>query len=131
MFFSDEDHLRVTKVRTVDGNTPYFDEQGRPITKTVFMPLNRDTKKLLEEENTRKPNHLKLKIEVMKAYKPTPVPVAPAVDVDALQKKLNDLEAENKLLKESKAIDDLLNHSGDNGTADKTNKAKNLSNESK
>lgn len=101
MFFN-EDQLKVTKVRTVDGLTPVFDEQGRPAVKTVFVPANRDTKKLLEEENTRKPNHLKMKIELVKAYQPQPVTHVADPEIDALQKRIADLEAENKKLQETK-----------------------------
>lgn len=103
MFFN-EDQFKVIKVRTVDGTTPVFTEKGVPVTKTVWLPANRDTKKLLEEENSRKPNHLKMKIEFVKAYTPAPVPNEPRADMSALEKRILELEAENKKLQDQKVL---------------------------
>lgn len=97
MFFN-EDHLRITKVRTLDGLSPQIGEDEKPVKKIIQAPLNKDTKKLFEDQNTRLPNSLKMKIEVVKAYKPEPAPVAAPVDVSALEKKIAELEAQNQAL---------------------------------
>jgi hypothetical protein len=101
MFFQ-EDHLRITKVKTIDGTSPLIGEDERPVKKVIFAPLNPLSKKLLEDQNTRLPTNLKMKIETVKAYKPEPIPAAPTEDVGALKLKLQQLEQENKSLKESK-----------------------------
>jgi hypothetical protein len=133
MFFQ-EDHLRITKVKTIDGTSPLIGEDERPVKKVIFAPLNPLSKKLLEDQNTRLPTNLKMKIETVKAYKPEPVPAAPAVDVEALQKQLEQLEQENKSLKENKVEANGTN--GLNSLVDKTvvkeeNKSKNVGHESK
>lgn len=110
MFFN-EDHLRITKIRTTDGISPLMGEDERPQKKIIFAPLNPQTKKLFEEENSRKPNQLKMKIEVVKAYHPEPIPQAPAVDVSALEAKIKALEAENNSLKINKVSSENLNGS--------------------
>lgn len=110
MFFN-EDHLRITKVRTTDGISPLMGEDERPQKKIIFAPLNPQTKKLFEEENSRKPNQLKMKIEVVKAYRPEPIPQAPAVDVSALEERIKALEAENNSLKINKVTSESTNGS--------------------
>lgn len=72
MFFN-EDHLRVTKVRTADGTTPLMDPSNeKTLKKIVLMPDNALTRKLLDEQNNILPNPLKMKIERIPAYKPVP-----------------------------------------------------------
>lgn len=110
MFFN-EDHLRITKIRTNDGISPTMGEDERPLKKIIHAPLNPQTKKLFEEENSRKPNQLKMKIEVVKAYKPEPIPQAPAVDVSALEERIKALEAENNSLKINKVSSEIPNDS--------------------
>lgn len=110
MFFH-EDHLRITKVRTLDGISPLMGEDERPQKKIVFAPLNPQTKKLFEEENSRKPNQLKMKIEVVKAYQPEPIPQGPSSEVLDLQAKIKALEAENNSLKINKVSSENLNGS--------------------
>jgi hypothetical protein len=100
MFFN-EDHLRITKVKTIDGTSPLIGEDERPVKKVVFAPLNPLSKKLLEDQNTRLPTNLKMKIEVVKAYKPESIPAAPTEDLAALKLRLQQLEQENKSLKEN------------------------------
>lgn len=102
MFFS-VDHLRITKVKTINGTTPLTGDDEKPVKKIIFAPLNRDTKKLFEDQNTRLPNNIKMKIEVVKAYKPEPLPAGPSEETIALQNKIAELEAQNKALKEQKA----------------------------
>lgn len=120
MFFN-EDHLRITKIRTNDGISPVMGEDERPLKKIIHAPLNPQTKKLFEEENTRKPNQLKMKIEVVKAYRPESIPQAPAVDVSAFEARIKQLEEENKSLKANKVTSENTNGS------EITEKAKTLS----
>lgn len=110
MFF-EEDHLRITKIRTNDGISPTMGEDERPLKKIIHAPLNPWTKKLFEEENSRKPNQLKMKIEVVKAYKPEPVPQAPPVDVSALQAEIEELKRQNNELKINKVTSEIPNDS--------------------
>lgn len=98
MFFN-EDHLRITKVRTADGISPVMGEDEKPLKKIIHAPLNKETVKLFNEQNNRLPNQLKMKIETIKAYKPEPI-TAPAVDVSALELKIAELEKQNALLQE-------------------------------
>lgn len=96
--FYNEDHLRITKVKTIDGISPLMGEDEKPQKKIIFAPLNPQTKKLFEEENTRKPNQLKMKIEVVKAYRPEPIPVTPDPEISNLEKRIKELEDQNKEL---------------------------------
>lgn len=100
MFFN-EDHLQITKVRTNDGISPVIGEDGKVAKKIVFAPLNPLSKKLLEEQNTRLPTSLKMKIDVIKAYKPEPV--VDTSEVDALKLQILELQAQNKQLKNTPA----------------------------
>lgn len=111
MFFQEEDHLRITKVRTNDGISPVIGEDEKPLKKIIFAPLNPQTKKLFEEENSRKPNQLKMKIDVVKAYRPEPITQPPAVDVSALEERIKALEAENNSLKINKVSSESTNGS--------------------
>jgi len=97
--FYNEDHLRITKVRTADGVTPMMDENERVAKKIIHAPLNAATKKLFEEQNTRLPNPLKMKIEVIKAYNPHPVNNSNATNVSELEKRIAELEKQNADLK--------------------------------
>lgn len=110
MFF-EEDHLRITKIRTNDGISPTMGEDERPLKKIIHAPLNPQTKKLFEEENSRKPNQLKMKIEVVKAYKAEPIPQAPAVDVSALHAEIEELKRQNNELKINKVSSEIPNDS--------------------
>lgn len=103
MFYG-EDHLRITKVRTADGLSPVINpDTGLVEKKVVFAPLNPQSKRLFDEQNTRLPNQLKMKIEVVKAYKPEPAPqVADTSKVDALTLKNLELEARIKQMEEEK-----------------------------
>lgn len=96
--FYNEDHLRVTKVRTADGITPYFGEDGRPQKKIVFFPKNKSTLTLLNESNSRLPTHLKMVIEEVKAYAPQPVQSVPDPKIAAMEKEIAELRAANKEL---------------------------------
>lgn len=109
MFFH-EDHLRITKVRTVDGISPLIEDE-KIQKKVIHAPLNPQTKKLFEEENSRKPNQLKMKIEVVKAYQPEPIPQGPSSEVLDLQAKIKALEEENNSLKINKVTSENLNGS--------------------
>lgn len=139
MFFN-EDHLRITKVRTLDGLSPQIGEDEKPVKKIIQAPLNKDTKKLFDDQNTRLPNSLKMKIEVVKAYKPEPAPVAAPVDVSALEKKIAELEAQNqaliesqqqKVVVESSANGEMKEHEVSATTETKTSQSKNTGNASK
>jgi hypothetical protein len=133
MFFN-EDHLRITKVKTIDGTSPLIGEDERPVKKVIFAPLNPLSKKLLEDQNTRLPTNLKMKIETVKAYKPEPIPAAPAEDVEALKLKLQQLEQENKSLKESKIETPQpngLNNLADKPVVAEVKQSKNIGHESK
>lgn len=99
--FSNEDHLRVTKVKTTDGINPVYNDQNQQVKKVVELPLT--SKKLIEEQNALLPNQLKMKVEVVKAYTPAPVTAVinepvPDTQVIDLQKKIAELEARNKEL---------------------------------
>jgi hypothetical protein len=89
MFFN-EDHLRVRKVRTTDGQNPVY-ENGQIQYKWVLMPLS--AKKHLEDQNNYKPTILKYQIEVIKAYRGTPEPPAEDPRIAELQSKIAALEA--------------------------------------
>lgn len=67
MFFT-EDHLRVTKTKTVDGINPQYDEQNRPVKKVVHLPLT--AKKFIESQNEKLPTQIKMDVQVIKAYDP-------------------------------------------------------------
>lgn len=111
MFFN-EDHLQITAIRTNNGTTPVFDEQGRPVKKIVFAPKNRDTIRLFEDQNRRLPTHLKMKIDVVRAYKPEPVQtVVDTTEIDdlrlknlELEKRINDLIESQTKAKEADKI---------------------------
>jgi hypothetical protein len=89
MFYS-EDHLRITKIRTTDGTTPVIGPDEKPVKKIIFAPNTPTARKLFEDQNTRLPNGLKMKIELIPAYKPEPAPFTPGVDEEkeALKKEL-------------------------------------------
>jgi|SRR6476620_2983013 len=103
MFFN-EDHLKITKVRTTDGTSPLIGEDERPVKKVIFAPLNPQSKKLFEDQNTRLPTNLKMKIEVVKGYRPEAIPAAPAVDISALEARIKELEGANKELINNKVV---------------------------
>lgn len=105
--FSNEDHLRVTKVKTTDGVNPVYDSNNNVVKKIVELPLS--AKKRIDEQNDLLPNQLKMKVEVIKAYNPPPVvtlpdPIAAVPDpqIAEMQNKINELEAQNSELKKKK-----------------------------
>lgn len=98
MFFANEDHLRITKVRTADGLSPIIGEDEKPMKKIITVPLNPQNKKLFEEQNSRLPTSLKMKIETVKGYKPEPVQQVAQPDNSELLKKLEELQAQNAKL---------------------------------
>lgn len=100
MFFN-EDHLRITKVKTIDGTSPLIGPDERPVKKVIFAPDNPASRKLFEDQNTRLPTNLKMKIDPVKAYKPEPVTVAAPVDTSELENENASLRAELKKMKES------------------------------
>lgn len=125
--FYDQDHLRITKIRTTDGTTPLLGPDEKPVKKIVFAPLTKDSKRLLEDQNSRLPNGLKMKIEVIPAYKPEPVPFKPAIDEEkeAMRKELEMLRAEKEASK-------IPQPNGNGSTVnDQTNQQKTISNEKK
>lgn len=62
MFFN-EKHIRVYKPITTNGMNPKVDDQGRVMQKIVHLPYT--SLPFLERKNSRLPNHLKMKIEVI------------------------------------------------------------------
>ena len=110
MFFN-EDHLKITKVRTTDGTSPLIGEDERPVKKVIFAPLNPQSKKLFEDQNTRLPTNLKMKIEVVKGYRPEAIPAAPSADVSALEARIKELEQANKELINNKVVTESPNGS--------------------
>lgn len=104
-----EDHLKITKVRTTDGTSPLIGADERPVKKVIFAPLNPQSKKLFEDQNTRLPTNLKMKIEVVKGYRPEAIPAAPAVDVSALEARIKELEEANKELINNKVVTENTN----------------------
>jgi hypothetical protein len=104
MFYA-EDHLRITKIRTTDGTTPVIGPDEKPVKKIIFAPDTPTARKLFEDQNTRLPNGLKMKIERVPAYKPAPVAFTPVVDEEkeALKKQLVDLQAKHDNLMISQA----------------------------
>lgn len=70
------DYIRVEKPVTKDGRTLMYDDQRRPIFKSIDLPIS--AKKELEKRNEKLPEELRLKITVMKdeAVK-RPIPVVP------------------------------------------------------
>lgn len=107
MFFN-EDHLKITKTRTADGVTPVQGPDERPLKKIIFVPYSKLTMKLFEDQNSRLPTALKMKIEVVKAYSPQPVNMIPDTkEADDLKKQLEDLKKQNDLLaSENKDLQD-------------------------
>lgn len=65
MNFISGDYLRVTSVQTEDGSRPKLDENGRQMYKETELPLT--AKKYMEKRNELLPNHLKMKIEIVKS----------------------------------------------------------------
>lgn len=112
MFFSNEDHLRVTKVRTVDGLQPLVVDDVIQ-KKVIHAPMS--ALKFLESQNQWLPNNLKMKIEKVKGYTPAPVQQPdPGPSVSDLQKQLDELKAENeKLIQLSKAAGEARKEPGD------------------
>jgi len=114
--FYDQDHLRITKVRTVNGTMPVFDEQGKVQTKVIFAPDNSHTRKLFDDQNSRLPNQLKMKIERIKGYTPQPAEqfvVQNTAEVDALKAQIEALqkekaEFEEALLKSKEAAKEVV-----------------------
>lgn len=124
MFFN-EDQYKVTKVRTVDGITPLIIDSVVQ-TKVVFFPKNDLVRKLLEEENTRKPNGLKMKIEIAKGYNPQDIHVIQRNEAELLKEKIALLEKENEELKAGTVLKNsaAVNGSGvSSGESDTTNLA--------
>lgn len=124
MFFN-EDHLRITKIRTADGLTPLYDSESRPLKKIVFAPNNALTKRLFNEENDRKPTPLKMKIELVKAYKPEAV-VQPQVndEVEKLKAELEKMKTEKAALEQQLSATPDKNHSTDTKPSANGNSAK-------
>lgn len=124
MFFA-EDHLRITKIKTVNGLTPEFDEQGRPVKKIVFAPKNRDTLRLFADQNTRLPNHLKMTIEPVKAYNPHAIHNSQQNDeAELLKLQLAALQAENEKLKSENVLKVSANGNANNSSAEDNSGAK-------
>lgn len=117
MFFN-EDHLRITKVRTADGITPVFGENGKPETKIVYAPDTKETIKLFNELNSRLPTHLKMKLDKVPGYTPQQLPSQPVPDVSALEKEIAELKALNQLLLKNQEVSE----SGSGETAAKPSK---------
>lgn len=127
MFFN-EDHLRVIKVRTADGSTPFMDPvTEKTLKKIVLMPDNPTTRRLLDEQNNLLPTPLKMKIERIPAYKPVPVIQENKNEkTEVLTLKNLELETEVEKLKEQLAkalefqhpakVQDPGNGSSSNGT---------------
>lgn len=136
MFFN-EDHLRITKIKTVNGITPQTGDDERPVKKIILAPLNKDTRKLFEDQNKRLPNNIKMKIEVVKAYKPESIISNNENDNSITEQKNKELEEQNKKLLEQiqKLNAEAKNLSSENGNSivdpkkEKTNASKNVSNE--
>lgn len=107
MFFN-EDHYKVTKVRTLDGTTPLIVDNVVQ-TKVVYFPKNPVVKKLLEEQNTRLPNGMKMKIELMNGYvqREAPAVVVDTSETDYLKKQLEELRKQNaELDQQNKELQD-------------------------
>lgn len=88
MSIYESDYLRIKKPRTQDGTNPVF-ENGVQQFKWVDAPLS--AKAFYESQNNVLPTMLKREITVVKAYK---APPQPTVDVDALQARIKELEAQ-------------------------------------
>ena len=81
-------HLRVEIPQTIDGTTILYDENRRPVMKTVFLPFS--AKRSLESNQSKKPPHLQAKITVVEGdLQPVKETVA----------KINPMLAENMRLK--------------------------------
>lgn len=65
MQFLKEGYLRVTSPLTIDGVRPKYDQRGQMMYKETELPLT--AKKYMDEQNRKLPDHLKKKIEVIKA----------------------------------------------------------------
>src|SRR5688572_15386924 len=134
MFFN-EDHLKITKVRTADGISPVLGADGRVATKVIYAPLNKTTQKSFEEQNTRLPTSLKMKIEVISGYVASANHVIYTPEADELKKKILELEAENLRLSEqlTSTVAQKPSVSGNNGVEvkelDEAQKEKTLQNE--
>lgn len=90
--FDNEDHLRITKVQTTDGQNPVYDDQQRPVKKIIHLPLT--AKKLIEEHNMLLPHQLKMKVEIIKAYTPASIPQVPDTRMADLEKENAELRAQ-------------------------------------
>lgn len=60
------DYIRILTPETTDGTNLKY-ANGRPVIKETHAAFTRDSVKLLEEENARRPDHLKHKIEIVYA----------------------------------------------------------------
>lgn len=96
--FHNIDHLRITKVRTTDGTTPVIGSDEKPVKKIIFAPATKDAIKQFNDQNTRLPNQLKMKIEHVKGYTPQPIVQGPDPVIADMQRKIEELEAANKML---------------------------------
>ena len=56
-------HLRVEIPQTTDGVNLLYDENMRPVIKTVFLPFT--AKRTVESNQAKKPKHLQAKITVV------------------------------------------------------------------
>lgn len=140
MFFN-EDHLKITKVRTLNGNSPLI-KDGRVQTKVIYAPNNPMVRKLLEEQNTRLLDGMKMKIEVVKAYSQnTPRLEVDVTETNDLKKQLEELrkqnaelQTQNKELQEVVVMKESVAAAGSNGNGahpDAKDKLKTSSNEAK
>lgn len=68
MNFLNGDHLRILTPVTIDGITLKLDESNKAQYKETHLPMT--AKKAMMLQNTRLPNHLKKKIEVVSANQP-------------------------------------------------------------
>lgn len=72
MVFFNEDHLRITKPISINGLSPKI-VNDKVVSKIIHLPLTAE--KGLREQNTRLPDGLKMKIEKIPGYTPTPAEV--------------------------------------------------------
>lgn len=93
MFFN-EDHLRITKPISINGLSPKIVD-GKVINRVIHLPVTAE--RGLKEQNSRLPDGLKMKIEKIPGWTPTPAEV---VNND---KEIEQLKAEIERLKAKEA----------------------------
>lgn len=91
MFFN-EDHLRITKPISINGLSPKIVD-GKVVNRVIHLPLGAE--RGLKEQNSRLPDGLKMKIEIIKGYTPQPAEVINNdKEIEALKTELAQLRAE-------------------------------------